>query len=178
MIVPGPTSPSRWLTHLKLYIFPRTPTWFSYSSFITAAIGKVIYIRSEDDFLALLNKRVQMGQSSFYVITYLDRAFGRLCDDTLNKFINSFYVGSPKENILSSISRVPQSQKDDFARLLEYKEEYYSSSQYGRFWKSAYHSWITEVVSAGKTTCRNIIQQHLNCEVPFLPQSPPAKASI
>lgn len=71
-----------------------------------------------------------MGQSSLCVINYIDGASRRLNESTINKFINEFFAGLPEENLLSSSSRVSQSQRDEFARHVDDKEECYCCSKY------------------------------------------------
>lgn len=52
-------------------------------------------VTSAVDIVALLNKRMRLGQSTLYVITYLDGENGRLHDSLLANFCNAFFVGLP-----------------------------------------------------------------------------------
>lgn len=73
-------------------------------------------MRSEDENLIILNNWVQIEQPSLYLITYLYKAYARLQDATVNTFMNSLFAGLPEEKMLSWISRVTESEKDDFGR--------------------------------------------------------------
>lgn len=77
-------------------MFPYTPNGSNHSTRITTALEKVMNVTSVAEIVALLNKRVRLGQYTLYVITYLDRESGRLHDSVLAKFCNAFFSGLPE----------------------------------------------------------------------------------
>lgn len=61
-------------------IFIHSPFGSEYSSIVAESKNKVMYIRAGEDVEDVLNQILQLGQSSYYAITYPERAKGRLHD--------------------------------------------------------------------------------------------------
>lgn len=102
----------------SVIVFPHIPSSSQYSPVITTAVDKERYMNSIDDVVKLLNKSVQLGQSTLYVITYLDREIGRLHDSVLTTFCNSLFAVLPVNTLLSFCARRSQAQKEEFSRLV------------------------------------------------------------
>lgn len=99
--------------------FPHTPSGSLYSSVITMAVEKFMGITSVPDVIKRFNNRVQLGQSTVYVITYLESPSSRFHDSVLTKFCNAFFAGMPDDNRLSSNARMSQRTEEDFTRRFE-----------------------------------------------------------
>lgn len=91
-----------------IYIFPCTPTISAYNTLLLHALEKVMGINSLDEVNKLLNKRVKLGQSTLYVVSYLERASNRLDETVLTMLCNAFLAGLPEENLLSPNALVSQ----------------------------------------------------------------------
>lgn len=79
---------------------------------------------TQTDVVALLNKRVQLGQSKTYLVSYLDRESGRLHDTVLSKICNAFFAGLTDHNVLCSNARVTQADKQVFAKRVDESREF------------------------------------------------------
>lgn len=77
---------------------PHIPNGWAYLSDISTVIKMVMEIKYPEDITALLNQRVQLRQSFFYAIPYLDLASRSLHDYLLQIFRNDFL-----KNLIKSI---------------------------------------------------------------------------
>lgn len=75
-------------------IFRFTLSVSDYSSLIMQCVNTIIGVHVTDKLPAPMNRRVQVGQSTSFVVFYLDPANGRLHDTVLNKFSNAFLQDS------------------------------------------------------------------------------------
>lgn len=152
--------------------FQRTPSAATYIMVLLAALEKVMRITSEEGIVALLNKRVQLWQSTLYVITYLYRASGHLHDSVLLKFCNAFFAGLPEDKLLSANVRLSHAEKGAFARRVDNSKEYYHSAEYNVAWQNACHSALQGKMYAGSTAYHNIRRQNPECDISVLPDHP------
>lgn len=137
-------------------IFPHTPQGQNYTAVIAHALDAFLNMNSEEESSTLLNRRVRIGQSTFYVSAYLDTASGRLHDAILNKFCDAFFAGLPEENLLSATALISQTRRTNLARRVDEVKEYYRTSHYDMVWKNACHTALSEIICAGLTAARNI----------------------
>lgn len=86
-------------------IFPSTSDGSAYTKVILIALDKVMKLTTHDEISAFLNKRIQVGQSSLYVVSYLEQGSESLHDTVLSKPCNALFSGLSENNTLSSSSR-------------------------------------------------------------------------
>lgn len=83
-------------------------------------LDTIIGVSTTEELAALMNRKVQVGQNTSFVVSYLDRASCNLYETVPNKFSNDFFAGLPDSNLLSSNARNLQSKIAEFARRVEY----------------------------------------------------------
>lgn len=94
---------------------------------VLTALEKVLTWTDAEDISIMLNKLVNTRNSSSFVHTYMDRARGRIHDNILSKFSNTFFSALPSANPLSSNSCATFARRRDYAREIDGKSDYYRS---------------------------------------------------
>lgn len=118
---------------------------------IPVALQHKLDIVSEEDLAPVLNRRLQLGSNSLFVVTYLGKASGRLHEAVLPKFLNTFFCCLLDSNVPSTNCRATDKQKGHFPRLLDTSEANYGSVDYSSAWLNTCHRALADVTSAGST---------------------------
>lgn len=119
------------------------------------ALEKVMDISNMEEIAALLNKRVQVGQSSLFVVSYLDRASRRLNEAVLTKLCSALFAGFRTRTPILKLPCYTNKKQASVCRVDE-SRVYYGSSEYKNSWKNVCYAALTESISAGLTSCPNI----------------------
>lgn len=97
-------------------------------------------VTTTDELAALTRSRIQVGQSTSFSVSFLERAIERLHDIELTKFSNDFFSVLPASYFLLSNTGNLHSQKAEFLRRLDDYKEYYESKKYTVAWQNATHT--------------------------------------
>lgn len=151
-------------------IFPLTPLGSDYSTSVIWGLEKLLGIRTLDAQIEFVHRRIHIGRTEQTVITFLDRASGRVHDAVLSKFLHTFFGGLPVSNALSILSDKTAKQKSDFARQVERDNSFISDSVYAEAWRQACTTARREILSTGTTACRNVLRTNPEAQVPILPE--------
>lgn len=97
-------------------------------------------VSTTDELAALMNRRVQVGESTSFIVSYLDRASLQRHDTVLRKFSIIFFAGLHASILLSCNARTSESQKAGFSKHLDDCDEYYESQKCTAAWQRATHT--------------------------------------
>lgn len=111
-------------------IFPHQSAGSAATTPVLIALEKVMDVTAVFDISWLLNRRITVGSNSVSVHTYMDKASCLLHDSLLSKISNAFFCGLPSDSPLSNNSRAAPSRRQDFAREVDERHDYYRSSKY------------------------------------------------
>lgn len=111
---------------LGFEIFPHTLPEKTDSNLFLSALNKFSWITDTNGILSILNHRINVGNTSSYVISYIYKASGRFHEAVLKKMLNSFFSGLPSDNPISC------SACESPARVQQYARQFYSARDYFR----------------------------------------------
>lgn len=106
-------------------IFLLIPLGSDYTTTVLFALDQILGISTLNVQVEFVNRRILIHRNEQLIITFLDRASGRMHDAFLTKFINAFFATLPDSNPLSLRSRKSQSEQASFPLHIDQTKPYY-----------------------------------------------------